>query len=246
MFTRIYRAVAATAACLLAALGGVVLAVVSPAALVGVIVTGSIVGLIVATHLPGAEPPGELSPPWRSRPRHAAGVGAAVTAVTASALLALTGSAVLLGAAAAPVFLVLFLGAGAGLWRHREAWRAYATAATRVVTPPVETAADTSAGAGRLPVLAPPFLPETLTLRALCVAWQRSDRSLHGLPAGPVRAELITTRERLLDELEQRDPVGFRRWLHRGVHASGDPGRYLTENRSGNARNSRRDDSSAS
>jgi hypothetical protein len=245
MLTRICRAAAVATACLLVAVGGVVLAVVSPAALVGVIMMGSIVGLVVATHLPGSEAPGELSAPWRTRPLHAAGVGAAAAAITASALLALAGSAAVLGAAAGPVFLLLFLGAGAGLWRHRAAWRAYATALVRIATPPAGSAADTSGGAARLPVLAPPFLPGTLTLQALCVAWQRSDRSLHGLPAGPARSRLIATRERLLDELERRDPVGFRHWLYRGVHASSDPGRHLTENRPGSARTSRRNDSPA-
>jgi hypothetical protein len=217
MLTRIYRTVAVAAACLLAVVGVVVLAVVSPAGLVGVVAVGSIVGLIVATQLPGAA--GEL--PATSRTRgHAAGVGAA--AVTVSALLALAGSAAVLGAAAAPVFLLLLLGVGAGLWRHRAAWRAYATAVARAETPSP---------------------PGALNVRALCLAWQRTHSSLDGLPTGPARAELIATRERLLDELEQRDPVGFRRWLHRGVHASSDPGRYLTENRT--ARTSRRNDSSA-
>jgi hypothetical protein len=70
-----------------------------------------------------------------------------------------------------------------------------------------------------------------LTVRALCLAWHRTHSSLQSLPAGPGRAELITTRERLLDELEQRDPVGFHRWLHRRVRASSDPSHYLTEHR---------------
>ena len=110
----------------------------------------------------------------------------------------MAGSVALLGTAAAPVFLLLLAGTGAGLWRHRAAWRAYATTLTRVPLSPAGTAAG-------------------LNVRALCLAWQRSHASLHGLPAGPARTELVATRERLLDELERRDPVGFRHWLHRGV-----------------------------
>jgi hypothetical protein len=209
MLTRVYRAVAAAAACLLAAVGCVVLAVVSPIAFVGVIAVGLIVGLVVATHLP--EVAGEF--PATSRPqRDAADIGAIAAAVTLAALLALAGSAAVLGAAAAPVLLLLFLALGAGLWRHRAAWWAYAIAVARAETPSP---------------------PGAMTVRALCLAWQRTHSSLHGLPTGPARAELISTRERLLDELEQRDPVGFRHWLHRGVHASSDPGHYLTENRTG-------------
>jgi len=227
LFIRIRRSAAIAGVCLLAAVGGVVLAVVAPFALVMVIAVGSVVGGMAATQLPGAESPGGVSAPRRTRHPNAAGVAAAIAAVTVSALLAMAGSAVLLGAAAAPVYLLLLLGVGAGLWRHRVAWGAYATTVTCATLPPV------GAGAG-------------LNLRALCMAWQRSHASLHGLPTGPARTELVATRQRLLDELEQRDPVGFRHWLHRGVHASSDPGHYLTENRPSTARIPRGNDSSAS
>jgi len=226
LLIRIYRTVATATVCLLAAVGGVVLAVVSPFALVMVVAVGAVVAGIVATALPGSAPPGGVPASRRTRHPHAAGVAAAAAAVTVSALLAMAGSAALLGAAAAPVYLLLLLGTGFGLWRHRVAWRAYATAITQVTLLPV-------AGAG-------------LDVRALCLAWQRSHASLHGLPAGPARTELVATRARLLDELEQRDPVGFRHWLHRSVHASSDPSHYLTENRPSTARIPRGNDSSAS
>jgi hypothetical protein len=235
MLTRICRGVATAAALLLVAVGAVVLAAAAPAVLVGVLTMGAIFGLIVATQLPRTGPPA-LS---RTR-RGAAGVGAAVIAV--SALLATAGSAALLGAAAAPVLLLLLLGAGAGLWRHRTAWRAYATALSRGTIPPADTAAASWTGAAA----APPTLGANPTVRALCLAWQRTDRSLHGMPAGPARAELISTRERLLDELEHLDPVGFRSWMYRGAHATSDPSHYLTENRTSTARIPRGNDSSAS
>jgi len=31
-----------------------------------------------------------------------------------------------------------------------------------------------------------------------------------------------------LDELERRDPAGFRRWINDGARAAGDPARYIT------------------
>ena len=224
MLSRIYRTAAAGAVFLLAAVGGVVLAAVSPAALVAVIAVGSIVGLITATHLAAPLPPST---------RHHRGVGAAT--VTVAALLAMAGIAALLGAATAPVLLLLLVGGGAGLWRHRAAWRAYAIA--HGVTPPGGPTA------GRSSATPPAQAVGALSVRALCLAWQRTQCSLQSLPAGAARTELISTRQRLLDELEARDPVGFRRWLYRGVRASSDPGHYLTDNRT--ARTPRRNDSSA-
>jgi len=230
MLTRIYRTVAAAAACLLAAVGGVVLAVVSPAAFAAVIGTGAGVGVIVAMHLPHTEPPA------RSKAGHAVEIGVAAAAVAVFGLLAMVGAFAMLGAAAGPLFLVLLGVTGAGLWRHRAAWRAYAGAVTRPATPaqPADTAADAPrrpAETPQPPSVAPQIVSGPLTVRALCLAWHRSHWSLQSLPAGPGRAELITTRGRLLDELEQRDPVGFHRWLHRGVRATSDPSHYLTEHR---------------
>jgi hypothetical protein len=105
LLIRIYRTVAAAAVCLLAAVGGVVLAFVSPFALVMVIAVGSIVGGIAATHLPAAAPAGDLPASRQTRHPHAVGLATAAAA-TVSALLAMAGSAALLGAAAAPVYLL--------------------------------------------------------------------------------------------------------------------------------------------
>jgi hypothetical protein len=63
------------------------------------------------------------------------------------------------------------------------------------------------------------------------LAWHRSYWLLHDLPSGPVCSDVITIREQLLDELAQRDPAGFARWLHSGARASSEPSRYLTANR---------------
>jgi len=62
----------------------------------------------------------------------------------------------------------------------------------------------------------------------LCWAWRRSypliDRARH--PQDFLRvAEL---RQRYLDELERRDPVGFRNWLEAGARAASDPARFMS------------------
>jgi hypothetical protein len=228
MLTRLCRTVAAVAACFLAAAGGVVLAA-SPAGLAGVIAIGAVVGAIVATHLPATEPRPPLNP-W-----HAAEAGALAAAVAGFALLATVGTFATLGAAAGPIFLVLLAVSGAGLWRHRAAWRAYVTALTDVATPPQQAAAATSerlAVPPQRPAVAPQIaVPGVATIAALCLAWRRSHWLLQSLREGPARAELVLTRGRLLDELERRDPVGFQRWLHGGAPASTDPLPCLTEHR---------------
>jgi hypothetical protein len=60
------------------------------------------------------------------------------------------------------------------------------------------------------------------------LAWRRSYVTLLNVPAGPGRCEIVCIRERLLDEIEQRDRDGFTRWLEAGARAGSDPSRYLT------------------
>lgn len=220
MLIRICRTAAATAACLLAAVGAVVLAAVAPVALVGVLALGAAVGVAVVTHLRTADPP---VPPGLRRPR---AVQCATAAV--AVLLTMTGVAAVLGAAAGPVILLLLVGAAAQVWRHRATWQAFATRRA-VPTAPQPTDTRGTADAPEPRSVARPVALGTLTLPALCLAWHRSYWLLRELPPGPAHAELTTTRERLLDELERRDPAGFRRWLHGGARASSDPRPYLTE-----------------
>ena len=229
MLTRICRTVAIAAVCFLAAVGGVVLAVVSPASLAGVIAVGVVIGVIVVRHLPDADPsagPDHQHPAW---------IGAAAAGATMFTLLAMAGGVVVLGVAAGPLFLVLLTVTGAGVWRHRAAWRAYVTALTDGAPPPPQAATATSerrALPPQPPAATPRIVvPDRANLATLCLAWRRSHWLLQSLPAGHARAELILTRGRLLHELEQRDPVGFSRWLHGGAPANTDPLPYLTEHR---------------
>jgi hypothetical protein len=70
-----------------------------------------------------------------------------------------------------------------------------------------------------------------LTTQALCATWQRSYFAMLDAPACPGRYATVRLRERLLDELERRDPAGFARWLQTGARAGSDPGRYLASDR---------------
>ncbi len=67
----------------------------------------------------------------------------------------------------------------------------------------------------------------TLATPELCLAWRRSYLTLVDVPAGPAAAQLIALRQSTLDQLEQRDGEGFRRWLDAGARGGGDPARYL-------------------
>lgn len=70
-----------------------------------------------------------------------------------------------------------------------------------------------------------------LTTPALCATWQRSYFAMLDVPPCPARYATVRMRERLLDELERRDPAGFARWLQTGARAGSDPGRYLASDR---------------
>jgi hypothetical protein len=216
VFFRICRAAVLTAACVLGAVRVVVVAV-SSGVLIGLVAVASIVGVLVTTHVQHPS---------------AARMGATAAAATSAVLLMMIGVVGLLDTTAALVVPLLLAGAGAWAWRRRSAWRDYAAAARRGPAPSPQPAI-TVIEALQPPPVAPAIVPADLSVRGLCLACHRSYWLLHDLPAGPALRDLVGVRERLLDELEQRDPAGFHRWLHAGARASSDPGRYLTENRTG-------------
>lgn len=72
-----------------------------------------------------------------------------------------------------------------------------------------------------------PGNPAGLTNRQLCVAWQMTHTMLARAAQGVQRDELVALRTRYLDELERRDPSGFRRWLESGTQFGDDPGRFI-------------------
>jgi hypothetical protein len=91
----------------------------------------------------------------------------------------------------------------------------------------------------------PALLPDdaaTATTFQLCRAWRVSYLMLDNTP-DPVRlAEIASIRRAYLDELDRRDPDGFRRWIEDGARAAGDPARYICP---GSASPEREDDAAA-
>jgi len=89
------------------------------------------------------------------------------------------------------------------------------TAAPAMPPPPV-----------RRPWDAPPM--PTLPTPDLCWEWRRSYLTVTRASKPDELVRIIALRAAYLDELERRDPTGFRRWLDSGARAASDPGRYLT------------------
>ena len=89
------------------------------------------------------------------------------------------------------------------------------TAAPAMPPPPV-----------RKPLDAPPM--PTLPTPDLCWEWRRSYLTVTRASKPDELIRIVALRAAYLDELERRDPTGFRRWLDSGARAASDPGRYLT------------------
>jgi len=71
-----------------------------------------------------------------------------------------------------------------------------------------------------------PDVPEELTALdddELCLAWRRSFVMLNAAGSPGERLLLVEQRQRYLDELERRSPVGLASWLTSGARAPGNP-----------------------
>jgi hypothetical protein len=163
---------------------------------------------------------------WAGGKTRTPGAGHLAT-VTAAALtvaggLILAGLVVLVGVAGAVAVAGLF--AAAVLWIRRGCG-----VPQGCIT--VQGAAAASTADLRRAAQPPQVVPGELSTPELCLAWRRSYFALLDVPAGPGRCEIVRFRERLLDELERRDPDGFTRWLDTGARAGSDPGRYLSTDR---------------
>ncbi|MGW5718689.1 hypothetical protein ACWEVP_21135 [Amycolatopsis sp. NPDC003865] len=67
-----------------------------------------------------------------------------------------------------------------------------------------------------------------LDLAELCLVWRRSDEELRLVSDDdPARPQLAAVRRLLLDDMERRNPAGFRRWLDSGALAGSDPRPFL-------------------
>jgi hypothetical protein len=67
----------------------------------------------------------------------------------------------------------------------------------------------------------------TLTNAELGRAWRRSHARLSGVRDAGELERVCLLRRRQLDEMERRDPVGFRRWLGSGSWVMGDSAPFL-------------------
>lgn len=170
--------------------------------------------------------------------------GLIVAAAVTGAWLVLTGLVLLLGPASGPILLLLFATGCAALLRRlvrsgggpdSYPWRTVPERLLRTAQEVDRSHHDGPGRATRTTASAwtplPPPIPANMSIRQLCLAWNRTYFVLIDLPPGRYRADVVQVRERLLDEIERRDPEGFLRWLDTGARAGSDPGRYLAGDR---------------
>ncbi|GAA1880746.1 hypothetical protein GCM10009836_72590 [Pseudonocardia ailaonensis] len=160
------------------------------------------------------------------------------TIATIASVVALSGVTagviVLLGPAALPVITAALIVAGLLARRRTDTYRRWYTL---LVTPRVDLErrrpGEERSGAAERQVPTSLSSPGSsaprrpISTAALCLAWQRSYWVLQDLPADR-RCEVAAVRQSLLDEIERRDPSGFRRWLDAEPRANSDPRRHLT------------------
>lgn len=237
----LYRICWTAVAGLLTAVGVVeaVVAVPTGAAITVALLTGATVAVVAEmTAHTRDQPPGPMATPLAA----AAGIwaGAALTGLVAL----ISGSALLLAAlvvlTAPPVLTRLVAAARRGAadlravppGRETEPYRPRLQPRAIPPAPPVPPATEVPAAAAPVPAVpAPDPVPVgSLTDAELCWAWRRSFTVLQALqPHLDVERwiALVALRQGYLDEIERRDPAGFRRWLYTGARPASDPSRYL-------------------
>ncbi|HSU35263.1 MAG TPA: hypothetical protein VLJ88_06360 [Propionibacteriaceae bacterium] len=112
------------------------------------------------------------------------------------------------------------------LARRITAWRRRQLDAVTTVLAGTVLAGTVLEGPGqRLPSQVP---VRDLTDVELCHAWRTSSHALPQQGADLTRqAQLVTARQEYLDEIERRNPAGFRRWLAVHAQPDSDPIQYL-------------------
>ena len=221
---------------------GALALVAAPAGALGGAIFGTLMGLVASSWARDTVA-GDAASKKRAGRRAGLVVGAEVT----GGWLALTGLVLLLGPASGPALLLLLvLIAFSAWWWHRRPrsgaaapvnpWRAGRDRVLRATqrpdpTPQVRARPRFAPVGPTAPLPWPVPIPANLSTPQLCLAWQRTYFVLLDLPTDARRSEVVALRERLLDEIEHRDPVGFTRWLAPGARAGSDPGRYLAGDR---------------
>ena len=97
----------------------------------------------------------------------------------------------------------------------------------RSVVPSLTVSNRAAEAVGRTTVDRP---ASSLTDTELCAAWPVSADQLDRARERRDTVEqtrLAALREGYLDELERRDPAGFRRWMESGARAASDPGKFI-------------------
>jgi hypothetical protein len=203
LLTRSARAVLVLLLAALAALGGVSL---GGSGLLAVVLAAIVTACLAA---------GIVRDGGSPRPRQAAVDTAWRAAVgTVAVLLVLSGCVVLAGGALTALLAGVAVGGVLVRWAVRSArTTSPATGATVLPLPGVSAGTD--------PV-------RTLTVEALGREWLRTSAALGQARDAAVRQALVERRHEALDELERRDPAGFRRWLAEGATVDSDPARYVS------------------
>ncbi|WP_214367594.1 hypothetical protein [Pseudonocardia sp. H11422] len=213
-------------AVLLVLLGAVGLLGLSPAVIVLALLAAALCGLAAfGWGQFRAGWPDESTAHIRTTAWRAAGVGLL-------AVLGLNGLMGLLGAAAVPVLLV-----GAATAITVMALRgavgdceAPAPSTGPPASPPPERIArpepDRSSALSAPPERTSWAVP-ALSTEMLCWEWRRSYIEVCRATDPVHFSRIVLLRAAYLDELERRDPEGFRRWLGSGARAAGDPARFL-------------------
>jgi len=131
---------------------------------------------------------------------------------TLATILLLTGTAVLAGGVVATILGAVAITAG-------------------VVIALVRVRRSERSGGRTVPMPGPLPPVSTLTTSALGQEWVRTSAMLGRPLAADALAATIRRREETIDELERRDPLGFRRWLAAGSWTDNDPAGYVQDDR---------------
>ena len=218
-------------------LGGLVLALVGGVALrasgvVAVLLAGLVAACLatgVAREVPGREHSAPLE------------VAIRVGAVTVGVLLVLSGTAAVAGGVVAALVAVIGAITALTVWLVCAAVGGRAVARRPTTAPasaedlrrpsqPLSWPAAPSAGSARTdgsggPRLLPPVCD--LPTDVLGQEWVRTTGALTGRLEPAARSSIVRRRQDALDELEQRDPAGFARWLASGPLPGSDPADYV-------------------
>ena len=190
----------------------------APGAVPGVLVLGAVAALLAPSAVKrlAASGRGRLPAPL---PLVAASAAVGVTV----AGFVVAGLVVVIGGAAIALVATLGLGLlGALLVRRRR-------------TRPLRSRSNGDGGTTLTSTRATPRPPHislprptaALSTAELCRAWRRSYPLLTLVTDPELLDRLARLRGHYLDELERRDPGGFRRWLEAGARAASDPARFV-------------------